>query len=150
MGIHNASDNLQTISNLKDFNHRSGSRLERLIFNNRLLVILFCAVVTVILGWDSTRLTLNAAFEKTIPQNQPYIRNFLDNRDELKGLGNAVRVVVENRSGDIFEPAYLQALKHINDALFLTPALTGPTSNRCGCRWCAGTRSPKRASPAAR
>ncbi|WP_232478246.1 efflux RND transporter permease subunit [Pseudomonas alkylphenolica] len=123
MGIHNASDNLQTISNLKDFNHRSGSRLERLIFNNRLLVILFCAVVTVILGWDSTRLTLNAAFEKTIPQNQPYIRNFLDNRDELKGLGNAVRVVVENRSGDIFEPAYLQALKHINDALFLTPGV---------------------------
>ena len=123
MGIHNASDNLQTISNLKDFNHRSGSRLERLIFNNRLLVILFCAVATVILGWDSTRLTLNAAFEKTIPQNQPYIRNFLDNRDELKGLGNAVRVVVENRSGDIFEPAYLQALKHINDALFLTPGV---------------------------
>ncbi|MBH3429657.1 efflux RND transporter permease subunit [Pseudomonas alkylphenolica] len=123
MATHNASDTLQTISNLKDFNHRSGSRLERLIFNNRLLVILLCAVATVILGWDSTRLTLNAAFEKTIPQNQPYIRNFLDNRDELKGLGNAVRVVVENRSGDIFDPAYLQALKHINDALFLTPGV---------------------------
>jgi predicted RND superfamily exporter protein len=123
MGIHNASDNLQSISNIADFNHQSGSRLERLIFNHRLLVILLCAVVTVILGWDSSRLTLNAAFEKTIPLNQPYIRNFLENRDELKGLGNAVRVVVENRKGDIFDPAYLQALKQINDELFLTPGV---------------------------
>nr|WP_180204800.1 MMPL family transporter [Pseudomonas sp. SbOxS1]NYU04794.1 RND family transporter [Pseudomonas sp. SbOxS1] len=123
MGSHKARDNLQSISNLADFNHQSGSRLERLIFNHRLLVILLCSVVTVILGWDSSRLTLNAAFEKTIPQNQPYIRNFLENRDELKGLGNAVRVVVQNRSGDIFDPAYLQALKHINDELFLTPGV---------------------------
>jgi predicted RND superfamily exporter protein len=123
MGIHNASDNLQSISNIADFNHQSGSPLERLIFNHRLLVILLCSVVTVILGWDSSRLTLNAAFEKTIPLNQPYIRNFLENRDELKGLGNAVRVVVENRKGDIFDPAYLQALKQINDELFLTPGV---------------------------
>ncbi|MDH4612367.1 MMPL family transporter [Pseudomonas sp. BN102] len=123
MGTHNPSDNLLTISDLKEFDSRSGSRLERLIFNNRLLVILLCAVVTVLLGWDSTRLTFNAAFEKTIPQNHPYIRNFLENRDELKGLGNAVRVVVENRSGDIFDPDYLQALKQINDDLFLTPGV---------------------------
>ncbi|WP_433771678.1 efflux RND transporter permease subunit [Pseudomonas putida] len=123
MGSHNASDTLQSISNIADFNHQSGSRLERLIFNHRLLVILLCSIVTIILGWDSSRLTLNAAFEKTIPLNQPYIRNFLENRDELKGLGNAVRVVVENRSGDIFDPAYLQALKHINDELFLTPGV---------------------------
>ncbi|WCM48610.1 MMPL family transporter [Pseudomonas sp. WJP1] len=123
MGSHNASDNLQSISNIDEFNHQSGSRLERLIFNHRLLVILLCSVVTLILGWDSSRLTLNAAFEKTIPQNHPYIRNFLDNRDELKGLGNAVRVVVQNRTGDIFDPAYLQALKQINDELFLTPGV---------------------------
>lgn len=123
MGNHNASDNLQSISNLADFNHQSGSRLERLIFNHRLLVILLCGLVTIMLGWDTSRLTLNAAFEKTIPLNQPYIRNFLENRDELKGLGNAVRVVVENRTGDIFDPAYLQALKQINDELFLTPGV---------------------------
>ncbi|MBD9634661.1 efflux RND transporter permease subunit [Pseudomonas sp. PDM19] len=119
----NSTDKLLRISDLRDFDHASGSRLERLIFNNRLLVVLLCVLVSGLLGWQTRGLTLNAAFEKTIPHNQQYIRNFLANRDELKGLGNAVRVVVENRKGDIFDPAYLQVLKHINDDLFLTPGV---------------------------
>src|SRR6516225_677280 len=126
MVTNNADDGLLTISDLKEFNRRSGTRLERLIFNNRLVVVVLCAIVTVLLGLQATKLTLNAAYDKTIPHNQPYIKNFLEYRGELKGLGNAVRVVVENRSGDIFDPAYLQVLKQINDELFLTPGVDRP------------------------
>ena len=39
---------------------------------------------------------LNASFEKMIPQSQPYIKNYLTYQKDLRGLGNAVRVVVEN------------------------------------------------------
>ncbi|MDM0117682.1 MMPL family transporter [Variovorax sp. J22R133] len=119
----NTQTDMPTVRALKDFDRHSGSRFERLIFNHRLFVILVCVLATLVLGWQATRLTLNAAFDKTIPHNQPYIRNFLDHRGELRGLGNAVRVVVENKRGDIFEPAYLQALKKINDELFLTPGV---------------------------
>ncbi|RJF91837.1 efflux RND transporter permease subunit [Noviherbaspirillum saxi] len=119
----NNIDDMPPIRELKDFDRNSGSRFERLIFNNRLLVILACVLTTVVLGFQATKLTLNAAFEKTIPHNQPYIKNFLENRNELKGLGNALRIVVENKNGDIFDPAYLQALKQINDELFLTPGV---------------------------
>src|SRR6185369_11415676 len=66
---------------------------------------------------------LNASFEKMIPQSQPYIKNYLSYQKELRGLGNAVRVVVENVDGDIFEPRYLNALKQINDELILTPGV---------------------------
>jgi predicted RND superfamily exporter protein len=114
---------MPAIADLADFDRRSGNRFERLIFNNRLLVVVACVLATLLLGWQATRLTLNAAFEKTIPHHQPYIKNFLEHRNDLKGLGNAVRVVVENKRGDIFEPAYLQALKRINDELFLTPGV---------------------------
>jgi predicted RND superfamily exporter protein len=55
-----------------------------------------------------------------IPQSQPYIQNFLENRQSLRGLGNSVRVVVENTQGDIFDPGYLEVLKQVNDQLFLT------------------------------
>ncbi len=115
---------MPTVRELTHFDRNSGSRFERLIFNNRLLIILVCGLMTVALGYQALHVTLNAAFERMLPQNQPYIKNFLDNRNELKGLGNAVRVVVENKQGDIFDPAYLQTLKQINDELFLTPGVS--------------------------
>ena len=117
-------DAMPVVRELEDFDQKSGNRLERLIFNNRLLVIIACSIVTVVLGYAAAaRLVLNASFEKMIPQSQPYIRNYLDNKAELRGLGNAIRVVVENPHGDIFDPQYLEALKQINDELFLTPGV---------------------------
>ena len=71
----------------------------------------------------ATRLVLNASFEKMIPQSQPYIKNYLTYQKDLRGLGNAMRVVVENVDGDIFDPAYLETLKQINDELVLTPGV---------------------------
>ena len=59
----------------------------------------------------ATRLTLNASFEKMIPRSHPYIQNYLENRSELRGLGNALRIVVENPSGDIYDPKYLDTLQ---------------------------------------
>jgi predicted RND superfamily exporter protein len=116
-------DDMPVVPQVKDFDRDSGNRLERLIFNNRLLLVLACVLATLVLGWQATKLTLNAGFEKMIPQAQPYIRNFLDNRQDLRGLGNSLRVVVENKRGDIFDPAYLQVLRQVNDELFLTPGV---------------------------
>ncbi|MCC4118698.1 MMPL family transporter, partial [Aromatoleum toluclasticum] len=69
------------------------------------------------------KLHLNASFESMLPQSQPYIQNYLDNRNELRGLGNVLRVVVASREGDIFDPAYQETLKKINDELILTPGV---------------------------
>ncbi|SEB24685.1 RND family transporter [Variovorax sp. YR216] len=123
MNTNDVNHTMPAIAELKDFDRNSGNRFERLIFNHRLLVLIACALATLALAWQATHLRLNAAFEKTVPHHQPYIRNFLDNRDELRGLGNAVRVVVENQRGEIFDPNYLQVLKQINDELFLTPGV---------------------------
>src|SRR5262245_30477104 len=107
-------DTMPVVRELKGFDARSGNLLERLIFNNRLLVVLACLLATCVLGYfAATRLSLNASFEKMIPQSQPFIKNYLENRQSLRGLGNAVRVVVESSEGDIFDPHYLNALKEI-------------------------------------
>ena len=109
---------------LDTFDPHSGSRLERLVFNNRRAVIVLCAVITVLLGFlAATRLTLNASFERMLPVSHPYIKNYLDNRSELRGLGNSLRIVVENPSGDIYDPKYLETLRKINDELVLTPGV---------------------------
>jgi len=110
----------------RDFNHRSGSLFERLVFNHRRWILAVCALFTVLLGAAATRLSVNTSFEAMMPQSHPYIRNYFDNQKDLRGLGNSIRVVVENTRGDIFDPAYLEALAKINDALFLVPGVDRP------------------------
>ncbi|RRV64216.1 RND family transporter [Pseudomonas sp. p99-361] len=109
--------------NLEDFNSASGSLLERALFNNRALVLLLCIAATLLLGWQATRLTLNASFEKMIPREHPFIVNYLEHRDELKGLGNAVRIAVANPQGSIYDKAYLKVLEQISDEVYLLPGV---------------------------
>jgi predicted RND superfamily exporter protein len=106
------------------FDPRSGSLVERALFNNRLVVVLLCALVTVLLGWQATRLQLNASFEKTIPAGHPFIRNYLVHQGELSGLGNSVRIVVAaDQRGTIYDAKYLDALRRISDEVFLLPGV---------------------------
>ncbi len=109
---------------LGDFDRNSGNALERLVFNHRRTMLAVCAAITVVLAFFAvTKLVLNASFEKMIPQGQAYIQNYLTYQKDLRGLGNVLRVVVENTSGDIYDPAYLETLKEINDELVVTPGV---------------------------
>lgn len=108
---------------LDDFDSRSGSLLERALFNHRRLVLLVCLLVTALLAWQTTRLELNASFEKMIPSDHPFIANYLEHRQELSGLGNAVRIAVSNPAGSIYEQHYLQTLQELNDEVYLLPGV---------------------------
>ncbi|MES2927571.1 MAG: MMPL family transporter [Pseudomonadota bacterium] len=105
------------------FDTRSGSLIERALFNHRAVVVLLCALVTALLGWQATRLQLNASFEKTIPTSHPYIQNFLAYQSELSGLGNAVRVAVARPQGNIYDAQYLDTLRGLSDEVFLLPGV---------------------------
>ncbi|MHA6196051.1 efflux RND transporter permease subunit [Pseudomonas wadenswilerensis] len=108
---------------LDDFDPRSGSLLERILFNHRLVVIVLCALVTLLLGWQTSKLELNASFEKTIPGQHPYIQVFHRYQNELAGLGNSVRIAVQSPSGTIYDPGYLDALRRLSDEVFLLPGV---------------------------
>lgn len=105
------------------FDPRSGSVIERLLFNRRLLVVMLCALVTLVLGWQATRLQLQASFEKSIPTGHPYIANYLKHQTELSGLGNAVRIAVARPEGSIYDAAYLDTLRRLSDAVFVLPGV---------------------------
>lgn len=116
-------DHMPVIRDINDFDQTSGVLLERIIFNNRRVLIFVCILITLFLGFQATRLVFNASFEKMIPHNQSYIKNYLDNKNELRSLGNTMRVAVENTQGDIFDPKYQEELMHINDEIFLMPGV---------------------------
>ena len=119
------------------FDPRTGSWVERLLFNNRLLIVVICALVTLVLGWQATKLSLNASFEKTIPSQHAYIQNYLENKGELTGLGNAVRIAVSSGKSSIYDKQYLETLKEINDEVFLLP---GVDRSFMRSLWTPGTR----------
>ncbi|MES1163114.1 MAG: hypothetical protein ABUL50_08635, partial [Rhizobacter sp.] len=120
-----------------EFDPRSGSIVERALFNPRAIVVALCLLLTAILGWQATKLRLNASFEKTIPAHQPYIGNFLKYQGELNGLGNAVRIAVENPAGTIYEARYLDTLRKLSDEVFLVP---GVARNQMKSLWTPTTR----------
>ena len=126
MSHHSPISEHPVIQDIKDFNLNSGSRPERLLFNHRLAVVAICLLITSMLAFQATRLHLAASFEKMIPTGHPYIVNFLANRAELAGLGNSIRIAVENRQGTIYDADYLETLRKINDEVFLFKGVERP------------------------
>jgi predicted RND superfamily exporter protein len=122
---------------LAQFDRHSGSWVERLLFNHRAVVVWLCLAVTVLLGWQATRLQLNASFEKTIPASHPYIQNFLRHQSELSGLGNALRIAVAQPDGSIYDAKYLETLRRLSDEVFLLP---GVDRARMKSLWTPSTR----------
>lgn len=98
-----ANPAMPVIADVRDFDVKSGNLAERVIFNHRALVITLCVVATVVLGWFATRLNVNASFERMIPPSSPYVKNYLAYKSDLPGLGNTIRIVVENKTGNIYE-----------------------------------------------
>ena len=88
------------------------------LFRLRAPLLLLFALATVFFAWQMTQLRPDASFEKMIPVSHPYIRNFLASRDDLKGLGNSVRIIVETSEGDIFTAQFQDLLREITDEVF--------------------------------
>ncbi|RAR57876.1 hypothetical protein C7401_11495 [Paraburkholderia unamae] len=118
-----SDESMAVVSDPKDFDQKSGNLLERLIFNHRIWVVAGCIFLTLFFGFQLRGLVVGASYDKMLPHAHPYIKNFLENRGELRGLGDTFRVAVENPRGDIFDPAYLDALAKINDEIFLLPGV---------------------------
>jgi len=126
MNSSNQAHTGEMIRHLEDFDTRSGRLTERLLFNNRIAVILICMAITVFLGMQSVNLGMSAAFEKMIPTSHPFIVNFLENRKQMAGTGNTLRIAVENAEGTIFDAEYMDTLRKIHDEIFLLPGVDRP------------------------
>lgn len=126
MGLSKISLDQSPITGIDQFDKYSGSLIERAFFNHRMIVILICSFLTVVLGYNLRHLELNASFEKMIPYDHSYVKNYLSNKNELAGQGNALRIAVENPKGNIYDAGYLETLKQINDDVFLIPGVDRP------------------------
>ncbi|MFL6969923.1 efflux RND transporter permease subunit [Pseudomonas alvandae] len=105
------------------FDPSSGTLVERLLFNHRSVILGICVLLSLVLGYQALSLKLNAAFEKMIPTDHPYVQNYLKNRGQLGEGGNTLRIAIEAKQGSIFDASYLETVKKINDEVFLLPGV---------------------------
>ncbi|MBR9866406.1 MAG: RND family transporter [Oceanospirillales bacterium] len=118
--------------------HRLGeSIIEKALFKKRGLIVSLFILLTLWFGYQASQIRPDASFEKMIPTYHPYIMNYLTHQDDLKGLGNAIRVVVENPDGDIFEHSFLETLKRVHDEVFYIPGVDRAALSSI---WSAGVR----------
>jgi len=120
---HATQSDLPVISDLTQFDYQSGTFLEKLVFNNRAVVLVLCVLTTIILGYQATKVQLQAGFEKTLPKAHQYVLNYQANKDELKGLGNNLRIVVAVKEGTMFTPENLEFFETVNDEIFFIPGV---------------------------
>ena len=120
------SFDLPVISSVVDFNRHSGNVLERLVFNNRILVITACLLATVLLSFQAIKIPLQAAFEKMLPKNHEYVVAYEENKENLKGLGNNLTVALQSPGDSIFEQSYLETLEQLSDETFFIPGVDRP------------------------
>ena len=92
--------------------------MERFLFAKRPLLMAVFIIITLILGYFMMQMRPEASFLRMIPTYHPYIKNYIAHQDDLKGLGNLVRICVETNKGDIFTKEYMEVLKNMTDDVF--------------------------------
>ncbi|MCE7949595.1 MAG: RND family transporter [Xanthomonadales bacterium PRO7] len=86
--------------------------VERLIFGNRVLVLLIFAAVTVAMAYFASQLKVDAGFKKQIPLGHEYMKTFLDYEKEFGGA-NRILIAVMDKHGSMFNLPFFQTLQKV-------------------------------------
>lgn len=97
-------------------------RLEEFLFRRRGAVLAVFALLTVLMGWEASKLRISAGFDKLLPSGHEYIKTFDDYRGQLHDA-NGIAVVVHPRHGDIWNTAALKSLNEVTEALKFLPGI---------------------------
>lgn len=80
-------------------------------------------LITVVLGYSAAGIRLDPGFNKQIPVNHPFMKNFLHYSDTFSGANNVLVSVRWKGEGDIYNPEFLEALRKVTDEVFFIPGV---------------------------
>jgi uncharacterized protein len=96
--------------------------IERFVFSHRKWVLSFFVLGTLFMGYEVTQLRVDAGFEKLLPLKHPFMKTFLQYKDDFGGA-NRLLVAVRSKDGEIFTPEFFRALKAVTDEVFFLPGV---------------------------
>jgi len=93
--------------------------LEKLIFGNRVAIVVVFALLTVGLAAVAVRgLHIDASFTKQLPLKHEYMQTFVKHQAEFGGA-NHVLIALVARDGNMFTPGFFDALKKATDEVLV-------------------------------
>jgi predicted RND superfamily exporter protein len=93
--------------------------LEKFIFGKRVLIVAVFALLTVVLATVAVRgLRIDASFTKQLPLKHEYMQTFVKHQAEFGGA-NRVLIALVARDGNMFTPAFFDALKKATDEVLV-------------------------------
>jgi len=98
--------------------------LERFIFGHRVLILAVFSLITVAMLVVTARgLRIDASFTKQLPVQHEYMRTYLSaNVAEFRGA-NRLLIAVLARDGNMFQPAFFDALRKATDEVIVTDGI---------------------------
>ncbi|MCF7686755.1 MAG: MMPL family transporter [Cephaloticoccus sp.] len=94
----------------------------RWIFHHRLTLVIGFALLTLTMGWFAAQTRVDASFNKMLPQQHEYIKNFLKYQEQFGGA-NRVVIALTTKQGSIFTPEFFKTLKDVTDEVFYMPGV---------------------------
>lgn len=92
------------------------------VFRHRLPLLIGFGLLTGLMAWSAAYTRVDASFNKQLPQQHEYIRNFVKYQDQFGGA-NRVVIALMAREGDIFSAEFFTALREATDEVFYLPGV---------------------------
>jgi len=98
-------------------NSKTITLLQNLIFNNKKIILFLLTVMTVFMGYNASKLKVDAGFKKQLPLQHEYMKTFMDYESEFGGA-NRLLIAVMAKDGDMFNPSFFDTLEAVTDDVF--------------------------------
>ena len=93
--------------------------LEKIIFGHRVVIVMVFALLTIALATIAVRgLRIDASFTKQLPLKHEYMQTFVKHQSDF-GSANRVLIALIARDGNMFQPAFFDALKKATDEVLV-------------------------------
>ena len=84
------------------------------LLRNRLTLLIVFLMLTAMFGYFASTIKLDPGFEKSIPNDHPYMAVYQEYADQF-GSGNSLVMALMQNEGDIFNPEFFKALDELTD-----------------------------------
>ncbi len=105
---------------------RFSAKISNFLVGQRVLVLSVMLVLTAFLGYEAFTQRLDPGFDKSVPLSHPYMKTYSDYKPEFGG-SNTITVFVQDRSGDMFNPAFFKVLEQVTQDILVMDGVDART-----------------------